>query len=68
MYPFHVICLALYKVTQGFIKIIVMQLFTKSGRAAVVVALLVFAGVLASCGGSKKYGCPNHLFTPTLVK
>jgi hypothetical protein len=24
--------------------------------------------MMASCNGSKKYGCPNHLFTPSVVR
>ncbi len=44
-----------------------MQLFSKLKRVVPVIAVVALI-FLASCGGSKKYGCPNHLFTPTLVR
>jgi len=44
-----------------------MKLFLRSGRVVLMVALMATV-VLSSCGGTKKYGCPNHLFAPTLAK
>ena len=32
------------------------------------VAILVAIVFVSSCTGTKKYGCPNHMFTPTLVQ
>ena len=43
-----------------------MQLFSKFRRVAPIVAIIALA-LVSSCNSSKKYGCPNHLFTPTIV-
>jgi len=37
-------------------------------RSILPVAAIVFALLAVSCTSTKKYGCPNHLFTPTLAR
>ena len=44
-----------------------MPLISKIRRIAPIVAIIALA-MMASCNGSKKYGCPNHLFTPSVVR
>ena len=43
-----------------------MQLFSKFKRIIPLLAIILIV-LATSCNGSKKYGCPDHLFTPTLV-
>jgi len=45
-----------------------MQLFLQTRRIATVIIVIAAVSMFVSCGGSKKYGCPNHLFAPTLTK
>jgi len=40
-----------------------MHLISKLRRYAPVAAIFVLT-LVASCGGTKKYGCPNHLSIP----
>jgi len=65
---FHIFFLALYKVNQQIINLRRMQLFLQTRRIATVIIVIAAVSMFVSCGGSKKYGCPNHLFAPTLTK
>ena len=40
----------------------------KSRTTIQVLAIIGLLLVVTSCTTNKKYGCPNHLFTPTLVR
>lgn len=40
-----------------------MQLLTKIKRVMPLIAIVVFVLLSSSCG-TKKYGCPGHMFTP----
>jgi hypothetical protein len=37
-------------------------------RRIVPVVAVILAMLTVSCTSTKKYGCPNHLFTPTLAR
>ena len=45
-----------------------MQALVRFRRLVPVVAMVVLAVFVASCSGSKKYGCPNKLQVPSLLK
>gem|GEM_PF-1087448 len=45
-----------------------MQVMSKIRRFAPIVAFIALAFISSCTASSKKYGCPNHLFTPTLTK
>ena len=45
-----------------------MQTKIKFRTAVIVVAIIGTIVVSTSCTSTKKYGCPNHLFTPAFLR
>lgn len=45
-----------------------MQLFTNLRRIIPVITIVAMVILVSSCASNKKYGCPNHLEIPSVLK